>query len=367
VDRKKKIVFTVTTDLSYDQRMQRICTSMAAYGFDVELVGRLRSKSIPLDELSYTQTRIACKFEKGILFYLEFNIRLFLFLLKHEADIVSAVDVDTLLACTLVAKMRNKTLVFDAHEYYTESPEIVNRPIIKWIWEAVSELCIPRADAAYTVGPMLAELMGKKYDIHFSFVRNVPFSIKTSNQQIQKSSIHKIILYQGAMNRGRGIEESILAMKQVNAELWLAGDGDILNELQLLVKENQLNDKVKFLGCVKPSELKTITEVAYLGLNLLQPIGLSYYYSLANKFFDYMQQGIPCISANFPEYQAINEQYNCTLLSSCDVDEIADSMNQLLNDGELIQRLKENCLKAKEDFCWEKEEQKLIEIYRKLN
>lgn len=347
--------------------MQRICTSMAAHGFDVELFGRLRSKSIPLDELSYTQTRIACKFEKGMLFYLEFNFRLFLFLLKQRADIISSVDVDTLLACTLAAKIKNKALVFDAHEYYTESPEIVNRPVTKWIWEAISKLCISKADAAYTVGPMLAELMGKKYGIHFSCVRNVPFSIKTSNQQIQKSSTHKIILYQGAMNHGRGIEESILAMKQVNAELWLAGDGDILNELQLLVKENQLNDKVKFLGYVKPAELKAITQEAYLGLNLLQPIGLSYYYSLANKFFDYMQQGIPCISANFPEYQAINEQYNCTLLSSCDVDEIADSMNQLLNDGELYQRLKENCLKAKEDFCWEKEEQKLIEIYRKLN
>jgi glycosyltransferase involved in cell wall biosynthesis len=367
VDRKKKIVFTATTDLSYDQRMQRICTSMAAHGFDVELVGRLRSKSIPLDKLSFTQTRIACKFEKGILFYLEFNIRLFLFLFKHKADIISAVDVDTLLACTLVAKIRNKTLVFDAHEYYTESPEIVNRPIIKWIWEAISELCIPKADAAYTVGPMLAELMGNKYGIHFSCVRNVPFSISLSNQQIQKSTNQKIILYQGAMNHGRGIEESILAMKQVNAKLWLAGDGDILNELKLLVNENQLNDKVKFWGYVKPTELKAITQEAHIGLNLLQPIGLSYYYSLANKFFDYMQQGIPCISANFPEYLVINEQYHCTLLSSCDVDEIAHSMNLLLNDDELYKRLIENCLKAKEDFCWEKEEQKLVEIYKKLN
>jgi glycosyltransferase involved in cell wall biosynthesis len=230
-------------------------------------------------------------------------------------------------------------LVFDAHEYYTESPEIVNRPIIKWIWEAISELCIPKADAAYTVGPMLAELMGKKYGIRFWCVRNVPFSITTSNQQIQKSTNQKIILYQGAMNHGRGIEESILAMKQVNAELWLAGDGDLMAELKKLVSENQLNDKVKFLGYVKPTELKAITQEAYIGLNLLQPIGLSYYYSLANKFFDYMQQGIPCISANFPEYQAINQAYNCTLLSSCDVDDIAHSMNLFLNDDELYKRI----------------------------
>ncbi len=367
MDRKKKIVFTATTDLSYDQRMQRICTSMAAHGFEVELIGRLRSKSIPIDELSFKQSRIECKFEKGILFYLEFNIRLFLILLKHDADIISAVDVDTLLACTLAAKIKNKSLVFDAHEYYTESPEIVNRPMIKWIWEAISELCIPKAKAAYTVGPMLAELMGKKYGIHFSCVRNVPFSITYSNQQIQKSSAQKIILYQGAMNHGRGIEESILAMKQVNAELWLAGDGDLMAELKQLVSDNQLNEKVKFMGYVKPTELKAITQEAYIGLNLLQPIGLSYYYSLANKFFDYMQQGIPCISANFPEYQAINQAYNCTLLSSCDVDEIAHSMNLLLNDEALYKTLKQNCLKAKEDFCWEKEEQKLFEIYRKTN
>jgi glycosyltransferase involved in cell wall biosynthesis len=214
---------------------------------------------------------------------------------------------------------------------------------------------------------MLAELMGKKYGINFSCVRNVPFSITVSNLQIQKTTTQKIILYQGAMNHGRGIEESILAMKQVNAELWLAGDGDILNDLKQLVNENQLSEKVKFLGYVKPSELKAITQEAYIGLNLLQPIGLSYYYSLANKFFDYMQQGIPCISANFPEYQAINEQYHCTLLSSCEVNEIANAINQLLNDEALYKTLKENCLKAKEDFCWEKEELNLIGIYKKLN
>jgi uncharacterized protein (DUF302 family) len=44
----KKITFTVTNDLTYDQRMQRICASVANAGYDVLLIGRKLQGSLPL-------------------------------------------------------------------------------------------------------------------------------------------------------------------------------------------------------------------------------------------------------------------------------------------------------------------------------
>src|SRR5690242_13208129 len=43
-----KIVLTVTNDLNYDQRMIRICSSLASHGYQVLLVGRKMHASPPL-------------------------------------------------------------------------------------------------------------------------------------------------------------------------------------------------------------------------------------------------------------------------------------------------------------------------------
>jgi hypothetical protein len=88
----KKIFFTVTNDLTYDQRMHRICTSLAENGYAVTLVGRKLSSSLPLTEKKFRQKRIRCWYKKGKLFYLEYNLRLFTYLLFFKMDAICAID-----------------------------------------------------------------------------------------------------------------------------------------------------------------------------------------------------------------------------------------------------------------------------------
>ena len=97
-----RICFTVTNDLTYDQRMQRICRSLSKNGFQVLLTGRKRKFSIPLNNEKYIQKRIPCFFEKGKLFYTEYSIRLFFTLLFTEFDIICAIDLDTILPLSLI-------------------------------------------------------------------------------------------------------------------------------------------------------------------------------------------------------------------------------------------------------------------------
>ena len=65
---KASIFFLVTTDITYDQRMIRICTSLAKAGYKITLIGRKMKTSVPLIEQSFKQKRIRCFFEKGKLF-----------------------------------------------------------------------------------------------------------------------------------------------------------------------------------------------------------------------------------------------------------------------------------------------------------
>lgn len=352
--------------------MQRICESLFRAGYEVELIGRLLPNSKLIDTVfPFKTTRLKCTFNKGKLFYMEYNIRLLFYLVKQNFDAICAVDFDTLLAAKIAVELHNKVLVFDAHEHFTEVPEVTNRPFTKWVWHQLGKLLVPSAQLCYTVGPQLANILSKTYHNNFQFIMNVPVVNKqvTAAENIAKNfaASPKIILYQGALNESRGLEQSILAMHQIsNSQLLIAGEGDLSASLRALVQKEKLSDKVIFLGYLNPVELKKYTQKATIGLNLLEPVGLSYYYSLANKYFDYMQAGVPCICANFPEYLQINQQYGCSVLTDCEVNAIASAINNLLGNWEQYEQLSNNCLKASKAFNWTIEEQKLIDYYRQV-
>jgi glycosyltransferase involved in cell wall biosynthesis len=137
------------------------------------------------------------------------------------------------------------------------------------------------------------------------------------------------------------------------------------NSLRLLVDEKNLQHKIEFLGFVKPGNLAALTQNAFVGLNLLENRGKSYYYSLANKFFDYIQAEVPSINMHFPEYAAINKQYEVSiLLNELTATEIVNAVNKLQTDKNLYSYLRQQCRLAKKEFNWQQEEQKLLEIYR---
>lgn len=343
--------------------MQRICSSLQDE-FDVIIVGRFWPNSIELSPKPYQQHRLKCRFNKGKLFYLEFQIRLFFYLIFKKFDIIGSIDSDTILPCTFVNILRSKKLVFDAHEYFTEVPELSNRPFTKGIWEIIENACIPLADKAYTVGPGLANIFTAFYGISFECIRNLPN--KTAEFESKQENIPLRILYQGALNEGRCLSHLINAVKEFPVKLILAGEGDLSNTLRELVKQNQQENQVEFLGFVKPDELKNLTKSCDIGFNVLEPMGLSYQYSLANKFFDYIQAGIPQICSNFIEYQHLNDTYSVAILSAYDIESIKKSLHLLIESSQLRVELTNNCKKATKDLNWDLEKEKLIPIYKGL-
>ncbi len=359
----KRIIFTVTNDLNYDQRMQRICTSLVNAGFDVLLVGREKRDSIPLTKQVFNQTRLNCFFEKGKLFYIEYNIRLFLFLLFTKCDSICAIDLDTILPCYFISKLRNKFCVYDAHEYFPEVPEVIDRKFTRSVWSWVEKLTVPKVDLRYTVSNGLKEIFESKYKVPFYVIRNAPILEELPSTEKKE----KIIIYQGALNKGRGLEQTIESMQDIDALLWLAGDGDITNEIKNLVSKLNLTEKVKFFGYVLPADMKKITLHATIGINVLERTGESYYNSLPNKVFDYIHAGVPSVNMNFPEMKKLNDEYNIgILIDECTTGEITKAINTLLTNEELYNKLQQNCMKARLELNWQNEEKKLIVLYQLL-
>jgi glycosyltransferase involved in cell wall biosynthesis len=150
----------------------------------------------------------------------------------------------------------------------------------------------------------------------------------------------------------------------VGAPLIICGDGNFMEQARQLVADHGLEEKVIFKGRILPHELRNYTVNAWIGVTLFENKGLSNYYSLANRFFDYMQAGIPQLGVDYPVYREINNQCPiAVLINDLRADSIAVELNRLLNDEQLYQALQQNCLTARSVFNWQQESKKLVAFY----
>lgn len=374
MDFKKKIIVSVTNDLYTDQRVHKVCMTLIDLGFEVLLVGRLRKNSIPLPKREYSTHRMKLIFDKGALFYAEYNFRLFLFLLFRKCNVLVSNDLDTLLANFLVKKLkRNVELVYDSHEYFTEVPELVNRPKIKRIWEKIEEFIFPKLENIFTVNNSIAGKYSLKYKKKLNVLRNIspswnPLVTKTRTE-LGLPEDRFIVIIQGAgINIDRGAEEAVEAIQSVDSGLLIiVGDGDVIPTLKTKVTEMNWGEKVKFIGKKPYHEMMNYTLIADLGLTLDKPNNLNYKFSLPNKVFDYIHGNTPVLASNVVEVKKIIENYQVgKVMNDFSLELLRENLIDIKNNPEELNRWKENCHKAKLELNWENESNIIKEVYGKF-
>lgn len=359
----KRIYFTVTNDLRYDQRMQRICGTLAGHGYAVTLVGRRLPSSPPLQSAAYRQVRLRCWFKRSQWFYAEYNIRLFFFLLFRKMDAICAIDLDTILPCLRVARWKGIPRIYDAHELFTELKEVITRPRVQRVWTRIEKKSVPLFPLGYTVSEGIAEEFRKRYGVQYPAIRNMPVLRPLDTPQAEE----RFILYQGAVNEARGLENLVPAMREVPCKLVICGDGNFMEKLKQLIASEGLEHKIELKGMLPPETLWKISQQAFIAVAVPEKEGLNQYLALPNKFFDYLHAGLPQVTVDYPEYRKLNEQFEvAVLLAESSPAQIAAALNNLLQDTVLYQRLRNNCLKAREVLNWQAEEKKLLQFYQSV-
>jgi glycosyltransferase involved in cell wall biosynthesis len=345
--------------------MQRICHSLQSNDYNVVLIGTdLRSNKKPTTA-SYQQKQINCLFKKGKLFYAEFNLRAFFLLLLLKFNAVCAVDLDSVLPCLLVSKLRNKKRIYDAHELFCELPEVIARPAIYRAWKKIERFSLPHFPHGYTVSESISKEYKKMYGHEYETFRNMP--LLTENGPVPSPIQQPYILYQGALNKGRGLESLIPAMQHVSLPLVICGEGNFSVEAMQLVQEYRVENKVFFHGMIEPAALPAYTFNAVAGINLGDGTGLNNYYSLNNKFFDYIHASLPQVAMDFPEFRKINDEFEvAVLVPTLDIEAVATAINSLIENKTLHSQLKVNCNRAKFVLNWQEEEKKLLRFYDKV-
>ncbi len=366
----KRAIVSVINDLSTDQRVDKVCKTLIKAGYEVLLVGRRKKDSRNLEERLYKTHRMNLLFEKEAIFYAEFNIRLFFFLLFNKPNLLIANDLDTLLPNFLISKIKRIPLVYDSHEYFTEVPELINNNFARNIWLKIEKFIFPKLKHAFTVNESIAEIYKKKYNIEVNVVRNIP--LRKDNQAIKlKKELgleenKNILILQGAgINVDRGVEELVEAMQFLeNTLLLIIGDGDVIEDLKKLTVMLNIQHKIEFRKRLPYQELIHYTANADLGLSLDKDTNLNYRFSLPNKLFDYINAGIPVLVSDLPEVKRIVTEYKVgEILNSHKPEVISEKIKNMLEDKEKLAEYKKNTQKAATELCWENEEKELLKVY----
>ncbi len=369
----KRIVVSVTNDLTTDQRVDRICTTLSQHTYEVILIGRQLPNSKPISR-NYKTHRFKLLFNKGFLFYAEYNIRLFIKLLFMKSNILLANDLDTLLANFLASKFLKTKLVYDSHELFTEVPELIHRPFIQKIWLTIEKFIVPKLRNMYTVNSSIAGIYAKKYAINVQVIKNI--ALKQNIEPPLANFIKKVkkgksmlILQGSGINIDRGAEEAVEMMQYVeNTILYIIGSGDVFTLLKEKRKSLKLEEKVIILDKMPYDKLLEYTKVADLGLSLDKKTNLNYEYSLPNKVFDYIQCNTPILASNRKEVASLIAENNIgKITTSHNPQKLAKIVNEILANKKEYDTWKDNLKKAAEIYNWENESKKLIEIYINLN
>jgi glycosyltransferase involved in cell wall biosynthesis len=369
------VILSVTNDIATDQRVQKVVYTLQKNGYEVLVVGRKLKDSLDVSHLPFKSYRFRLLFKKKALFYAEYNLRLFFFLLFKKADVLHANDLDTLLANYLVSKIKGIPIVYDSHEYFCYVPELINRPLVQKIWLGIEKWLFPKLKHIITVNNSIARLYEQEYKIPVKVLKNVPFKSVYQNNRIKSKhelglpENKSIILLQGSgINIHRGAEEAVEAMQYVkNAILLIIGGGDVFSNLEKLVLQHQLMDKVMIKPKMPFYDLIHFTFNATIGLSIDKPGNPNYENSLPNKLFDYIHAGVPVLVSGLNEVKRIVLHYNIgCIIENHQPQHIAEKLNYMLNSGMAYQSWKENCKKAAEENCWENQEHILIDIYKNL-
>ncbi|RCW77407.1 glycosyltransferase [Saliterribacillus persicus] len=287
-------------------------------------------------------------------------------------DIYHSNDLNTMPQGYVSAKWRlkKKPLIYDSHEVQTsrtgyESP---------W-YQKFEHFFIKRMDSMMVENATRAKYNEDLYGFYPAVLHNYPteeISIEQDkvdlHQVLELPRDEKILLYQGGVQTGRGLENLVEAFPLFKeGTLVFIGDGKIKDKLVSMVKERNLEEKIKFIPKVPLKELPKYTKNAYLGFQVLNNVCFNHYSASSNKLFEYMMAEVPVVACDFPEIKSVVEENQIGVtIDPHDPKEIAKGVNELLEDPVKRELFSKNCIPARKKYNWEREQDNLLNVYRKF-
>lgn len=380
-----RVAMVVMNDMSFDQRVHREASALGEAGHEV-VVFCMRSEGLPAVESreGYEVRRVADLTTAGwrrphekIGQMRRRTAALAREITRWSPDVVHAHDSDTLAAAWRAAHAAHAKFVYDAHELFPDQfvgEGVGSIAAVRWWWRAVERRYIPRADAALTVSPGLAQLLHERFGVEATVVRNAPKlrPLERSDRLRRELGLGEgtaIMLYQGLLLPERGLVPLVRAMEHVDgAVLVIQGTGSEESAMREAATAGGLGDRVRFMGWVPPEDSHEYATGADIGVVIYEATTLNNRLAGPNKLFVYLMAGLPIAARDFPGPRdiVVGEQVG-DVFEFATAESIAATLNRMLSDRA---SLAETAVRARRlaetTYNWDAEKTVLIGVYEGL-
>lgn len=306
-----------------------------------------------------------------------FTLRALARAVAAKADVYHAHDLNNLELAHRAATANRARLVYDSHELY---PEIANRwiKLRRGTWVRLEGKLITQADLVVTVNEFIAAELSKRYGVPPPLVvMNCPdpppdFDVSKRydliREQLNLAPTCKIVLYQGWMWEGRGLESLVKCapMLEGDAAVVFIGYGEYQQVLERIASE-EAPGRVYFLPAVPHRDLLPYCASADVGLIPYQAVDLNNYYSSPNKLFDYIQAGLPIVASDFPFLSKVIATDNLGVVAELSTPEsYAKAINSVLTLPDGGAEIRSNMQRVAHRYTWEAQAERLVDAYRQL-
>lgn len=376
--KQTSVTLVVLNNFKNDSRVLKEAQTLKNKGYCVKVVALHEEPLLEFDNVSNISIhRIRLKTRNWskhkiiqIIKYMEF---LYKFIKEYKkSDILHCNDLDTLPIGILIKIFFNKKvkIVYDAHEFEINQKPHQSKLSIKLLY-FLEKFLIKYADACFTVSESIADEYYKMYAVKPTILYNSPKFIKPKKTDIfrEKFSIKQsstIMLYQGGLSRGRGLElllDAFKIRKDNIVVIVFMGYGELEGYINDLTAKS---GNIFYHEAVSPNELLDYTSAADIAtVSYVNNNCLNYYYCMPNKFFEYTMAGLPVLVSNLKDLSENVKKYNLGVVvdedTPCGINNAIDKLLQM--DFEV---LKANALKFAKENSWEIQEKKMIAVYEEL-
>ncbi|MBP2258640.1 glycosyltransferase [Virgibacillus alimentarius] len=309
-----------------------------------------------------------------------FNNPLTQLAMKQDADIYHTHEYLSLFAGIGIKRLMKKRkgkdvkLIYDSHELIPDplSPSYTEEHR-KNLQEKLF-LMLDEVDYVITVSESIKSwYLSHKPDLPVEIIYNSP-PLARSYKPKAYDTDGLTVCYEGNMEGKKGSREKMIGIsdicfKKFNFRFKVIGGSRFGDSLEI---PHHLEDVIKLNGWVDyhtiPAHMKD-ADVGWIDLEDVEQ-SLNLAYSLPNKFFSYLNNGLPVIVNQSHAMEAFIRKHQCGFVigkKEATPADYADALLSLQQDKQRLKRMSQNARQVMERlYSWEKMEERLLYVYQQL-
>lgn len=290
---------------------------------------------------------------------------------QFNPDIIHANDANTLLPAVLIASGRGTPIIYDSHELWLHRNVRQDRILAPYIEAGIERLGVKRAAGVVTVSESIATWLQDRYALATrpTLVRNIPqpATVEDGGRLRELAGLtgdDVVLAYSGRITTSRGIEEALAALPLLDdTHLVLLGYGEdgYIASLRRIATDNGVADRFHIVGPLPSHEVSAALSDADMAIVHVKPKVLSYRFALPNKLFEAIHAGLPVVASDLPDIAQIVTTWGVgEVFNGESPTDLAAAVERVTSDRD---RYRGAARAAARELTWEKEADKLVEVY----